>query len=193
MQLGIGLIRLRQISRPAASAADQRRRSTSRIRARFPFPLTDAQDQAVAEIAADLAETGPMNRLLQGDVGSGKTVVALYAALLAVANRPAGRPSWRRRKSSPPSITARSSGYLDGSRVRIALLVGGQTAGRAAGRPGATWPPGTIDLVVGTHALLGEAVQFARLGAGHRRRAAQVRRPPADEHPLRRASPRTTS
>ncbi|NIR07603.1 MAG: hypothetical protein GTN82_19445, partial [Candidatus Aminicenantes bacterium] len=55
----------------------------SRIRKRFPFLLTEDQNNAISEIVADMAKSEPMNRLLQGDVGSGKTVVALYAALLA--------------------------------------------------------------------------------------------------------------
>src|SRR5205823_9424179 len=58
-----------------------------RIRKRFPFPLTSAQQNAVWEIARDLQSGRPMNRLLQGDVGSGKTVVALYAMLVGVANK----------------------------------------------------------------------------------------------------------
>ena len=58
----------------------------ARIRRLFPFELTAGQEQAIAEIAADMAGPLPMNRLLQGDVGSGKTVVAVYAMLLAVAH-----------------------------------------------------------------------------------------------------------
>src|ERR1041385_7257468 len=58
-----------------------------RIRARFPFQLTNAQKRSIYEIAADIQSTKPMSRLLQGDVGSGKTVVALYAMLVAVANK----------------------------------------------------------------------------------------------------------
>src|SRR5207237_5256590 len=58
-----------------------------RIRNRFPFELTEAQQHAVLEIVHDLQKTDPMSRLLQGDVGSGKTVVALYAMLTAVANK----------------------------------------------------------------------------------------------------------
>ena len=58
----------------------------ARIRRLFPFELTQGQRQAIAEIGADMGQSLPMNRLLQGDVGSGKTVVALYAMLLAVAH-----------------------------------------------------------------------------------------------------------
>ena len=79
----------------ASSSARQRSRTPpldadakidARIRRLFPFELTAAQNQAILEIAADMARPTPMNRLLQGDVGSGKTVVAEYAMLLAVAH-----------------------------------------------------------------------------------------------------------
>ena len=161
MQLGIGLTRLRQVSRPAhglviSPAIDER------IRARFPFGLTAAQDKAVGEIVADLGRDRPMNRLLQGDVGSGKTVVALYAALLAVAR---GKQA---AIMAPTEILAAQHygkvvAYLEGSRVSIALLVGGL---KAAQRQDvlARLAAGQIDLVVGTHALLSESVKFQRLG-----------------------------
>jgi len=160
MQIGIGLTRLRHVSRPAhplviSPAIDER------IRARFPFPLTPAQDKAVGELVADLGRQRPMNRLLQGDVGSGKTVVALYAALLAVAR---GKQA---AIMAPTEILAAQHyrkvlAYLEGSRVRIALLVGGL---KAAHRQDvlARLAGGQIDLVVGTHALLSEGVKFQRL------------------------------
>jgi len=87
MQLGLALRRYKvqhfSTARPCICSEE----IDSRIRKRFPFLLTEDQDGAIAEIAADMSRHEPMNRLLQGDVGSGKTVVALYAALLAVANR----------------------------------------------------------------------------------------------------------
>jgi ATP-dependent DNA helicase RecG len=160
MQLAMAILRSRAAARPAyrleATAEIDRR-----IRARLPFDLTAAQDRSVAEIAADLDRPHPMNRLLQGDVGSGKTVVALYAALTAVAHRK------QVALMAPTEILARQhfekiEAYLAGSRVRMALLTGGQAQARreqilqelAAGR---------IDLLVGTQALLGEGVKFAQL------------------------------
>jgi len=161
MQLGIGLTRLRQVSRPARPL-EITRAIDERIRARFPFSLTSAQDKAVAEIVSDLGHDRPMNRLLQGDVGSGKTVVALYAALLAVAR------GMQSAIMAPTEILATQHyekvvGYLEGSRVRLGLLVGGQ---RPSARRDvqARLADGEIDLVVGTHALLGENVRFRRLG-----------------------------
>ena len=160
MQLGIALMRAREEVRPAYPLASSETLD-QRIRARFPFALTAAQDRAVAQIVADLARPRPMNRLLQGDVGSGKTVVALYAALLAVAHRK------QVAIMAPTEILAlqhynKVQEYLSGSRVRIGLLVGGQAA---AARKDvlARLAAGEIDLVVGTHALLGEGVQFKQL------------------------------
>ena len=160
MQVGIALMRMRQVSRPAHPLPNSEK-IDAHIRARFGFKLTAAQDRAVREIAADLARDRPMNRLLQGDVGSGKTVVALYASLLAVANRKQAAIM------APTEILAaqhyeKIQAYLAGSRVRTAMLVGGQRAPeRRAILDGLT--AGEIDLVVGTHALIGEGVRFARL------------------------------
>ena len=160
MQLGIVITRLKDVSRPAhpLTITDEIDR---RIRARFPFALTPAQNHAVAEIAGDLVRSQPMNRLLQGDVGSGKTVVALYAALLAVANRKQAAIM------APTEILAtqhfeKIQNYLAGSRVRLAMLVGGQPAAQRQDIL-QKLAAGDIDLVVGTHALIGETVKFSQL------------------------------
>lgn len=134
----------------------------ARIRRRFPFTLTAGQERALAPIVADLARPRPMNRLLQGDVGSGKTVVALYAALVAVAHR------CQVAIMAPTELLAEQhhrsiARYLANSRVRHALLTGGL---RTAERRDLLRriEDGGMDLVVGTHALIQEDVQFARLG-----------------------------
>jgi len=160
MQLGIALVRMRDISRPAHPLASSPQ-IDRRIRARFPFELTGAQNKALADITADLARSRPMNRLLQGDVGAGKTVVALYAALLTVAR---GKQA---AIMAPTEILAvqhyhKILDYLQGSRVRTELLVGGLKPverKRILDALGA----GAIDIVVGTHALLSEGVRFANL------------------------------
>jgi len=133
-----------------------------RIRARLPFRLTRAQEEAIAGILADLRAPVPMNRLLQGDVGSGKTAVALYAALVVVANR--------RQVAflAPTEILARQHhqtilGLLAGSDVRVALLVGSTPAAERRDLF-ARLAAGELDLVVGTHALLEPTVEFASLG-----------------------------
>ena len=134
----------------------------ARIRKRFPFALTSAQERAIAEIRGDMSAAMPMNRLLQGDVGSGKTVVALYALLAAVANRFQGA------LMAPTEILATQhyqtiSRYLAGSRVRTALLVGGRNTRERKDLLGKV-AQGEIDLVIGTHALVVGDVQFKKLG-----------------------------
>ena len=160
MQLGIGIMRMKQVSRPAhplplTAEVDRR------IRARFPFMLTAAQDKAVIEIVHDLARERPMNRLVQGDVGSGKTVVALYAALLAVAR---GKQA---AIMAPTEILAtqhfrKVEQYLAGSQVRVALLTG-SLSGIERTRILDGLAAGSIHIAIGTHALLSEDVQFANL------------------------------
>jgi ATP-dependent DNA helicase RecG len=138
------------------------RKVDAHIRARLPFRLTAAQDRAVAEILRDLRAPEPMSRLLQGDVGSGKTAVALYAALVAIANR--------RQVAflAPTEILARQhhatlSRYLAGSEVRVGLLVG-STPGAERRELLRSLAGGGIDLLVGTHALLEPSVEFDALG-----------------------------
>ena len=87
LQLALRMHRGRQKRAHAAPAIAVDTRLDARIRARFPFEFTAAQRRVCGEIAADLARPEPMNRLLQGDVGSGKTAVAIYAMLAAVPRR----------------------------------------------------------------------------------------------------------
>jgi len=134
----------------------------SRIRRLLPFELTEGQQQAVDAIVVDMAQPWPMNRLLQGDVGSGKTVPALYAMLLCAAH---GRQAVL---MAPTEVLARQHAetfarYLSAARVRRALLTGGmgdaqrrQTIARIAA--------GQIDLVIGTQAVLQDDIRFDRLG-----------------------------
>lgn len=132
-----------------------------RIRARLPFALTRAQDAAIAEIVRDLAAPQPMSRLLQGDVGSGKTAVAVYAALVAIANR------HQAAFLAPTEVLARQhlhtlQGLLADSDVRLDLLVGATPAAERK-RLLAELADGSIHLLVGTHALLEPSVEFAEL------------------------------
>ncbi|MEM8884447.1 MAG: ATP-dependent DNA helicase RecG [Planctomycetota bacterium] len=136
-------------------------RIDERIRRRFPFTLTGAQDRAIAQIVADLAAPAPMNRLLQGDVGSGKTAVALYAILVAIANR------HQAAFLAPTEVLARQHfrtlrALLADSEVQVELLVGA-TSTPERRRIRASMADGTTHLVVGTHALLEPDVEFARL------------------------------
>jgi ATP-dependent DNA helicase RecG len=141
---------------PVSAALD------ARIRARLPFRLTGAQDRAVAEVARDLAATRPMNRLLQGDVGSGKTAVAAYACLAVVAGR--GQAAIM----APTEVLAEQhhrtfAKLLAGSRVRIACLSGALSAAERR-RLAASIAAGHEDLVIGTHAVIQEQVRFKALG-----------------------------
>ena len=134
----------------------------ARIRRLFPFELTEGQRQAIAEIGADMGRSRPMNRLLQGDVGSGKTVVALYAMLLAVAH------GHQAVLMAPTEILARQHAltirrFLTGSQVRRAELTGGMPPKQRAAVLEEI-AAGRIDLIVGTQAILQEDVRFAKLG-----------------------------
>ncbi len=137
-------------------------RLDDRIRQRIPFQLTPGQERVVREIAQDLAATHPMNRLVQGDVGSGKTAVAAYAMLATVA---AGHQA---AFMAPTEVLARQhqatlETLLQGSRVRLETLLGGRR-GKARERALARVAAGDVDIVIGTHAVISGGVAFARLG-----------------------------
>ena len=127
----------------------------------LPFSLTAAQRRAMEEVAADTASGAPMNRLVQGDVGSGKTMVAAYGAWLAAKN--GGQCALM----APTELLAeqhfRSLAPLLGrAGVRVGLLTG-SVKGKARKELYAALAAGEVDLVVGTHALLSEGVAFSNL------------------------------
>ncbi|MBC2668164.1 ATP-dependent DNA helicase RecG [Novosphingobium piscinae] len=127
----------------------------------LPFGLTGAQRRAIAEIEADLAQTAPMLRLLQGDVGAGKTVVALEAMLIAVE---AGAQA---ALLAPTEILARQhhatlSRMASGTGVTIALLTG-RDKGRAREAILMGLLDGSIDICVGTHAIFQDSVAYRHL------------------------------
>jgi ATP-dependent DNA helicase RecG len=134
----------------------------ARIRKLLPFTLTQDQEKAVAALAKDLAGDRPMQRLLQADVGAGKTAVAVYALLVTVANK------HQAVLMAPTEVLARQhwrtlEAYLAHSRVRRLLLTGALSPRqRRAALEGIA--KGEIDLVVGTQAIIQADVQFARLG-----------------------------
>lgn len=162
LQLALALRRwnLQQCHRAPALPATAK--IDARIRRLFPFQPTEDQQQAIIEIAADMGRDVPMNRLLQGEVGSGKTVVAEYAMLLAVAH------GYQAVLMAPTEVLARQhlqtlDEDLVQSRVRIALLSGSLTASQRTKLHEAI-VAGDVDLLVGTQALLHEQLQFPRLG-----------------------------
>jgi ATP-dependent DNA helicase RecG len=162
IQLGLAL-RRRRIRTQTAAPIPVTAEIDARIRRLFGFTLTAAQERVIAEVRADLAEPRPMNRLLQGDVGSGKTVIAVYAMLAAVANQQQAAVM------APTAILAEQhfaaiERMLAHSRVRRALLVGGASAAKRRANLAAI-AKGEVDIVVGTHAVIQKDVAFARLGA----------------------------
>jgi ATP-dependent DNA helicase RecG len=162
MQLGLALRRHRHSKFASAVAMKSSEEIDRRIRKRFPFLLTEDQDKTIAEIAADMQRPIPMNRLLQGDVGSGKTVVALYATLLAVANKT------QVAIMAPTEILANQhfisiERYLRNSDVKRALITGGLT-GKKRDEVLKEIKAGEIDIVVGTVALLEKDIEFKKLG-----------------------------
>jgi len=127
----------------------------------LPFPLTGAQKRSIAEIEGDLAQEAPMLRLLQGDVGSGKTVVALEAMLMAV------EASAQAAMLAPTEILARQHfetlrSMAKPTGVEIALLTG-RDKGRARESILMGLLDGSIDIIVGTHAIFQETVQYRNL------------------------------
>ena len=146
----------------------------ARIRRLFNFRFTSGQDQAASEIAADLGRDQAMHRLLQADVGAGKTAVAVYAMLVAIA---AGKQAVI---MTPTEVLAQQhwqtmERLLAESRVERRLLTGALTVAqrRVMLDEIAT---GKAQLIVGTQAVIQEAVKFHSLGHNDHRRAAQVRR-----------------
>lgn len=156
----LALMLVRQSNRKQSGTALQGDGSR-RARLNLPFPLTGAQQRAIAEIEGDMAQPTPMLRLLQGDVGSGKTVVALSAMLIAVE---AGAQA---ALLAPTEILARQhhatlTRLAAGTGVEIALLTG-RDKGRARESILMGLLDGSIDMVVGTHAIFQDAVAYKNL------------------------------
>jgi ATP-dependent DNA helicase RecG len=162
LQLALSLKHHEQHSRRNAPPLEATAKIDARIRRLFPFELTAAQNQAITEVAADMARPHPMNRLLQGDVGSGKTVVAVYAMLLTVAH------AHQAVLMAPTEVLARQHAAtlertLSASHVKWGLLTGGTSANERESllRQLAS---GELNVVIGTQAILQREVRFARLG-----------------------------
>ncbi|MDZ4779366.1 MAG: ATP-dependent DNA helicase RecG [Planctomycetia bacterium] len=162
LQLALAIKRAQQRHGVPAPMLEATARIDARIRRLLPFELTAGQEQAIREISGDLALSTPMSRLLEGDVGSGKTVVALYAMLVAAAH------GQQAALMAPTEILARQHAatlerLLAASQVRRALLLGGMPAAQRAELLQEI-TAGEVQLVVGTQAILQEDVRFAKLG-----------------------------
>ena len=161
LELGLELKRRRQRTHPGITFElnDRVREAIKRI---LPFHPTAAQKKVLKEIASDMRQGFPMRRLLQGDVGSGKTIVALEAAIIAIEN------GYQVALMAPTEILA-TQHYLSARRIlehagyRIVLLTGSveQDRKRDLRRHIAR---GDAQLVIGTHALIQQTVEFANLG-----------------------------
>jgi ATP-dependent DNA helicase RecG len=161
LEVGLELKRRRMRQRPGiAFALDEKVRDA--IKRFLPFKPTNAQKRVLKEIAEDMQQPTPMRRLLQGDVGSGKTLVAFQAAVIAIEN------GHQVAMMAPTEILA-TQHYLNARRLmeplgyRVVLLTGSLETDRkrAIRKHIAT---GAAQLVIGTHALIEEKVDFAKLG-----------------------------
>ena len=128
----------------------------------LPFPLTEAQKRVIREIRKDMGSGRQMNRLLQGDVGSGKTLVALMSMLIALDN------GYQTCMMAPTEILAEQHlktimDFLQGMEIRVALLTG-IVKGKRRQEILDGLLDGTVQILVGTHAVIEDTVQFARLG-----------------------------
>lgn len=141
---------------------ETRRELTSALRNTLPYTLTAAQTKAIREIVGDMASDRKMHRLLQGDVGSGKTIVALFACLLAMEN------GYQAAIMAPTELLAEQhhrtiSSLLEPLGIRPLLLTGSLGTRERADVATKMAAPAPL-LVIGTHALVQESVAFARLG-----------------------------
>ncbi|MDO4566243.1 MAG: ATP-dependent DNA helicase RecG [Oscillospiraceae bacterium] len=161
LTLSLGLALLRSKSRASTSAKLSSEGLESFI-SKLPFELTAAQRRSIDEIAKDLGSGCPMNRLLQGDVGSGKTVCAAAAVYCAAES------GWQSAVMAPTEILARQHAdtferLLSPLGLKVGLLTGA-LRGRARTVLLERLAAGEIDLVVGTQAVIGEGVAFKKLG-----------------------------
>ena len=162
LQLAIALQRQARDSRAHAPCCEPNIKVHARILNRLGYILTRDQEQAIAEIGQDMSRSVPMNRLLQGDVGTGKTVVAQYAMLLGVAY------GFQAALMVPTEVLAQQHERtlrrnLASSRVRIGLLTGSLSRAQRQTQL-EQLAAGEIDLVIGTQALLSEHIAFKNLG-----------------------------
>lgn len=155
------LLRGERTSEPKGSVIEVSDATKKRLNEMLPFKLTDAQKRVIGEIFADLKSDHPMNRLIQGDVGSGKTIVAFLAMAAAMEN------GYQTALMAPTEILAEqhyrnATKLFAGTEYRIELLTGSmKAAAKRRVRDGLEL--GDVDLVIGTHALIQDAVKFKDL------------------------------
>jgi len=162
LELGLAL-RRKEIKKEGGIVIEQKVNGLEKkLLALLPFELTQAQKRTLVEIKKDLSSGSPMNRLIQGDVGSGKTVVSFIAALIAIES------GYQAAIMAPTEILAEqhyltTHKYAESLGIKVTILTGGiksqakKKALEAIGK-------GDVDLVIGTHALIQKGVEFKRLG-----------------------------
>lgn len=162
LQLALGIRRRQHEVALRSEPLPGSEKISARFRRLVPYDLTAAQTRVIREISADMGRAIPMNRLLQGDVGSGKTLVAAAAMLQAVANR------HQAVLMAPTEILARQhlrtlTRLLENSRVKIASLFGAQKPDERAQALEAI-QSGGADIIIGTQAIICNKIDFSRLG-----------------------------
>ena len=173
VQLALVLRKRRIEATTAGVAHDTSHRLVDRFHAGLPFPITDAQRRTIAEIEADMAQPVPMHRLLQGDVGAGKTLVAVSALLVAVQGGHQGAlmaPTEVLAEQHALGVRAMLEGFTVGDDgalfdrpLRVELLTN-RVPAAARRQITEDLAAGRVDVVIGTHALLSADVAFASLG-----------------------------
>lgn len=161
-QLGLHIVRQERGEKSKGRKIVTGERVRNRLKRILPFHPTEAQKRVLKEIVEDLKKTRPMSRLLQGDVGSGKTIVALQAAAVVIEN------GYQTALMAPTEILAEQhyatvTRYLQAVPYRVALLTG-SVRGKERKEILRRLQAGEIDLIVGTHALLENPVKFRDLG-----------------------------
>ncbi|HJZ67896.1 MAG TPA: ATP-dependent DNA helicase RecG [Blastocatellia bacterium] len=162
LSLAMGLRRQGREQAPKGTIIEVNDRVRNAVRSVLPFKPTNAQKRVLGEIVADMTGSKPMNRLLQGDVGSGKTIVAVQAAVVAIES------GYQAAIMVPTEILAEQHArnvkrMLAKTPYRVELLTGSLTAARKR-KLHADIEAGEVDLVIGTHALIQEAIKFHKLG-----------------------------
>ena len=162
LQLALSMRRHNVCSRSVAPEQEMTPKIRARILGRMPFELRESQRKVLEEIGTDMGRSFPMNRLLHGEVGSGKTVVSACAMMLSVAH------GYQSALMAPTEILANQHldtlrNLLAGSRVRIELLTGSLTHKKRREVIQAV-ESGEVNLLIGTTAVLSEKVNFAKLG-----------------------------
>jgi ATP-dependent DNA helicase RecG len=162
LAVALGVRRGERMSEPKGAAIEVTDRVREAVRSILPFAPTSAQKRTLKEIVDDMTSDKPMNRLLQGDVGSGKTIVAVQAMVIAIEN------GYQTALMAPTEILAEQHArnirrWLASTTYRVELLTGSLRAKEKREIQDAI-AAGDVDLLAGTHALIQEAVQFKKLG-----------------------------